>query len=66
MDDPGTMRARLAVGLSATLAVGLLASPLRAAAEEQKAAPVPEAAMKEAKDIFAQRCVTCHGAGGQG
>ena len=60
------VRARLAVGLSATLAVGLLASPRRAAAEEQKASPVPEAAMTEAKAIFAIRCVACHGAAGKG
>jgi len=60
------VRARLAVGLSAALAVGLLASPRRAAAEEQKASPVPEAAMTEAKAIFAIRCVACHGAAGKG
>lgn len=60
------MPAGLAVGLSAALALGVLASPPRAAAEEQKAAPIPEAAMKEGKDIFAQRCSTCHGASGKG
>ena len=59
------MRVRLAAGLSAALSLGLLASPLRAA-EEKKGAAIPEAAMKEAKEIFAQRCSTCHGAGGKG
>lgn len=28
--------------------------------------PVTEAARKEAADIFASRCATCHGAGGEG
>jgi mono/diheme cytochrome c family protein len=59
-------RIRLAVGIGATLSLGLLAPPLRAAAEEKKPAPIPESAMKEAKEIFAQRCSTCHGAGGKG
>jgi mono/diheme cytochrome c family protein len=60
------MRAPLAAGLSAALSLGLLAAPLRATAEEKKPAAIPEAAMKEAKEIFAQRCSTCHGAGGKG
>jgi mono/diheme cytochrome c family protein len=61
-----TMRGRLAVGLVATLSLWLPVSPQRASAEEQKAAPIPEAAMKEAKEIFTQRCSTCHGASGKG
>ncbi len=58
------MRLRLVAGLSATLSLGLLAAPVRAADEKKPA--IPEAAMKEAKEIFAQRCSTCHGAGGKG
>ncbi len=48
---------RLGAGLSATLALALLASPVLAA---------DDAAGKEAKEIFATRCSTCHGAGGKG
>lgn len=50
-------RVRLTAGLWATLAVAVIASPAPAA---------DEAAMKEAKEIFASRCSTCHGAGGKG
>lgn len=60
-----TMRARLAAGLAATLALAMLASPVPAA-EEKKADAVPEAAKKEAKEIYDTRCSTCHGAGGKG
>jgi len=59
-ERPRMKRVRLVAGLSATLALGLVASPLRAADE------IPEAAMKEAKEIFSTRCSTCHGAGGKG
>jgi mono/diheme cytochrome c family protein len=52
-----TMRVRLTAGLWATLALAVLASPAPAA---------DDAAMKEAKEIFATRCSTCHGAGGKG
>lgn len=58
-----TMGGRL---LLAGLAMTAAAMPRPALTAEEKAAPVPEAVMKEAKEVFTSRCVTCHGAGGKG
>jgi mono/diheme cytochrome c family protein len=58
------MHGVLAVSLSGALLalVGLGA----AHAGDEKGATVPEPAMKEAKEIFASRCSTCHGTTGKG
>lgn len=49
----------------ATKAVVAADTPLLTAAEAPAAAPPPEA-VKEADEIFAARCTTCHGAKGRG
>jgi mono/diheme cytochrome c family protein len=55
-------------GFAAALMVGLTAFAVATAvpAAEEKAPAVPEAAMKEAKEVYATRCSTCHGTGGKG
>ncbi len=47
---------------------GAAAPPAAAArpAAPAAAAPSPEAALAEARQLFAARCATCHGAGGAG
>jgi mono/diheme cytochrome c family protein len=58
------MRGVVAASVSGALVV--LVSLSAAQAADEKGAAVPEPAMKEAKEIFASRCTTCHGADGKG
>lgn len=55
---------RVLVPAAAAVSAFVAAGPARAA--DPKPAAVPEAAMKEAKEIFASRCAVCHGASGKG
>lgn len=62
-------------GRTLGLALAIASLPLVAQAEDKPAAPadpapaaeaLPEAAVKEAKDIYTARCAMCHGATGKG
>jgi mono/diheme cytochrome c family protein len=55
---------RAAVGLAA--AAVLAAAMSVAVADEKTGGAVPEAAMKEAQEIFSTRCSVCHGTSGKG
>ncbi len=47
-------------------AAGVLAASIAVVADEKNGGPVPEAAMKEAQEIFSTRCSVCHGPSGKG
>jgi mono/diheme cytochrome c family protein len=54
--------------IAAALAAAIVFSPATsvAIADETKSGTVPEAAMKEAQEIFSTRCSVCHGTSGKG
>ena len=54
------------VGLVVVLVVAVLVRVPAAAATKEKASGVPEAAAKEAQEIFNTRCSVCHGPQGKG
>ena len=53
----------MAVAVAATT---VLAGAMSAAVADEKKGEVPEAAMKEAQEIFSTRCSVCHGTSGKG
>jgi mono/diheme cytochrome c family protein len=47
-------------------AAAVLATSISVVADEKNGGAVPEAAMKEAQEIFSTRCTVCHGTSGKG
>lgn len=54
------------VGFAAALMAVALSTALPRVVSAQTAAAVPEAAKKEAQELFANRCTPCHGPNGRG